>query len=236
MNRSWEIDRDAYSQLGQRLTAEHNDRLLTQLQVLQSALVNFASEHGEEIKLNSEFRTKFTQMCLLANVDPLQLVLQKQDRSKNKNDNFSVALAVRIVEVAQATRGLNGGLMSINELLVRLNDNPQIPLNVGDDDVQKGLAILTTLGQGYNILDINGKKWLKFSSATGTNISSDEKSIYELSGFMGGFVTYRLLIDNYGWDKVRCKTVIDDMIMNGFLWVDEGSNEPQFWVPSWISS
>ena len=37
---------------------------------------------------------------------------------------------------------------------------------------------------------------------------------------MGGYVTYRLLRDNYGWDKVRCKTVIDEMIMNGFYgWI-----------------
>ena len=37
---------------------------------------------------------------------------------------------------------------------------------------------------------------------------------------MGGYVTYRLLRDNYGWDKVRYKTVIDEMIMNGFYgWI-----------------
>lgn len=236
MNRSWEIDRDAYTQLGQTLTAKHNDQLLTQLEVLQSALVNFASDHGDEIKLNPEFRNKFTQMCLLANIDPLELLLQGNTKKNDKHANFQVALAVRIVEIGQSTRDLNGGLISIKELLVRLNDNKQISTNITDDDIQKALNILTTLGEGYNILDINGKKWLKFSSATGTNISTDQKNIYELCGFMGGFVTTRLLRDNYGWDKVRCKTVIDEMIMNGFLWIDEGGQEPQFWVPSWVSN
>ena len=65
---------------------------------------------------------------------------------------------------------------------------------------------------------INGKKWLKFSSTE--NLSNDQLKIYELCEFMGGYVTYRLLRDNYGWDKVRYKTVIDEMIMNGFYgWI-----------------
>ena len=54
---------------------------------------------------------------------------------------------------------------------------------------------------------------------------------------MGGYVTYRLLRDNYGWDKVRYKTVIDEMIMNGFYGLDSQDNgEWQYWEPSWISN
>ncbi|EGW32085.1 sucrose non-fermenting [Spathaspora passalidarum NRRL Y-27907] len=229
-------NRDAYSQLGKSLIQRHSDQLSTQLAVFQSALVNFANSHGDEIKSNAEFRNKFTQISQSIGLDPLELLLSTTKNTKSSN--FHVALAVRIVEVCQSTRDLNGGLISLKELKSILQDTHNISIEVSEGDIEQALGMLDTLGKGYQVLTINDKKWLKFTSANGDGISQDEKKVYELCGFMGGYVTYRLLRDNYGWDKVRCKTVIEEMIMNGFLWVDnQGSKgELQFWEPSWISN
>ena len=49
-------DRDAYLQLGKSLNEQHSNQLSTQLQVFQSALINFANDHGDEISLNLEFK------------------------------------------------------------------------------------------------------------------------------------------------------------------------------------
>ncbi|KAK6456818.1 sucrose non-fermenting [Scheffersomyces xylosifermentans] len=244
MNNNWHSD--AYSKLGQSLNERHTDQLSTQLSVFQSALVNFAREHGEEIKQNSEFRNKFTQICQSVGIDPLDLLLysgsvsktSKSQSSKTQSDNYFISLAVRIVEVCQETRDINGGLIPLKELVSIIRENSYINIEVTESDVEKSLSTLNTLGKGYDILTIHDKKWLKFTSALGGSISNDQKKVYELCGFMGGYVTYRLLRDNYAWDKLRCKTVIDEMIMNGFLWVDsqgEGA-EWQYWEPSWISS
>ena len=241
MNDKRPEDRHAYSQLGQNLIQRHSDQLSTQLSVFQSALINFGSDHGDEIRRNPEFRNKFTQMCQLIGVDPLELLIYSNSKnSKSRNEDFYIGLSVRIVEVCQETRDVNGGLISMKELLSRLQDNDNLEILIKESEIQQALSILFALGNGYEILNINGKKWLKFSSATSgnTNISNDQKKIYEVCGFMGGFVTYRLLIDNYGWDKIRCKTVIDQMIMDGFLWIDSQGidGELQYWEPSWISN
>lgn len=241
MNDTRSPDRDAYSQLGQNIIQRHSDQLSTQLSVFQSALINFGSEHGEDIKQNPEFRDKFTQMCQLIGVDPLELLIYSSSKDKkSRNEEFYIGISVRIVEVCQQTRDVNGGLISMKELLSRLKENVNLPTLITESEVQQALSVLNTLGNGYEIMNINGKKWLKFSSATSGNksISNDQKKVYEACGFMGGFVTHRLLIDNYGWDRARCKTVIDQMIMDGFLWVDsQGSpGEWQFWEPSWISN
>lgn len=233
-------DRNAYSQLGQNLIQRHSDQLSAQLSVFQSALINFGNDHGDEIRQNPEFRNKFTQICQLIGIDPLELLINSNSKhTKSRNEDFYIGLSVRIVEICQETREVNGGLISMKELLSRLQDNGNLDTNISEGDIQQALSILITLGKGYETLNINGKNWLKFSSATSgnMNISMDQKRIYEACGFMGGFVTYRLLIDNYGWDRVRCKTVIDQMIMDGFLWIDaQGPDgEMQFWEPSWIS-
>ncbi|KAK6202786.1 uncharacterized protein RJT21DRAFT_118863 [Scheffersomyces amazonensis] len=239
MNYSWQQDRAAYSQLGRSISEKHTDQLSTQLSVFQSALINFASEHGNEIKSNLEFRNKFTHLCNSIGIDPLELLLYTGSKnSKIRLDNFYIALAVRIIEVCQQTRDLNGGLISIKELLSILKENDSLQINITSNEIEKSLSYLNTLGKGYEILNINDKKWLKFSSATGSGISNDQKRVYELCSFMGGFVTYKLLRDNFEWDKVRCKTVIDEMIMNGLVWVDtQGENgQYQYWEPSWISN
>lgn len=232
-------DRDAYSRLGNYLSQKHSDQLSTQLAVFQSALINFAEEHGDQIKSNNEFRMKFTEMCQLVGLDPLELMIYTSSKNPKRTENFYITLSVKIVEICQETRDLNGGLISIKDLLTRLQNNGNFKSSITEQDISESLKVLESLGQGYEILMIKDKKWLKFSlaSTVESNISNDQKKIYEICTFMGGYVTYRLLMDNYGWDRIRCKSVIDEMIMNGFLWVDsQGDNgQSQFWEPSWIS-
>lgn len=239
------FQRDEYFQVGKSITQKQQDQLSTQLAVFTSALVNFASDHGEEIIYNLEFRTKFTQMCQLVGVDPLNLQIMTSSNSssgsnssKNVNSSTDIALAVRVVEECHKTRDANGGLISLKELVLRLKGEGDSSgtsnytnLNITELDISRCLNKLSSLGNGYEILNINGKKWLKFTN----NVSNDHKRVYELCEFMGGMVTFRLLRDNYQWDQVRCKTVIDEMIMKGFLWVDQGELETQFWEPSWLS-
>ncbi|OBA20176.1 winged helix DNA-binding domain-containing protein [Metschnikowia bicuspidata var. bicuspidata NRRL YB-4993] len=230
-------ERDAYLRLGKTLTERHSDQLAIQLSVFQSALINFGVEHGDAIRNNAEFRHKFTQMCALIGVDPLELLIMTDSRAK-KTDGFFVGLGVRMVEICQETRNINGGLISFKELHSRLQESVSVPLAVSEADAQKALDSLVSLGKGYETLSINNKQWIKFLGPTGSqSISNDQKKVYELCEFMGGHVTYRLLRDNFGWDKVRTNTVVDEMIMNGFLWVDAQGpgGATQFWEPSWIS-
>ncbi|SGZ57264.1 CIC11C00000003648 [Sungouiella intermedia] len=233
----FDVDRGAYTQLGQQLSQRHSDELSAQLAVYQSALINFASEHEDTIKNNPEFRSNFTQMCYLIGVDPLELLLFLSSKQKRK-DNFYLALAVRVVEICQETRDLNGGLISLKELRSRFQDSLNVPTQITDDDIAKAMTVLDALGKAFEVLEINHKKWIKFVEGSGSRgISNDHKKIYELCEFMGGYVTLRLLRDNYGWDSVRLKSVMDDMILNGFLWIDNQgpTGEWQFWEPSWIS-
>ncbi|KAI5970288.1 dot2 [Candida margitis] len=237
-------DRDAYQQLGQRLNQQHSEQLSTQLQVFRSALINFVNDYSTEIKSNGEFRSKFNQISQSIGMDPLDLLIysnsnsnatSRSNTSKRDSNNFVTGLSVKIVEICQETRDLNGGLISIRELQSILTDNSSdLKIDISTKHIEQAITILNSMGQNYQLIVINNESWLKFSSIE--NLSNDQLKIYELCGFMGGFVTMGLIRDNYGWDKIRCKSVIDEMIMNGILWVDEqGEDEWHYWEPSWIS-
>ena len=228
-------DRDAYQQLGQRLNQQHSEQLSTQLQVFRSALINFVNDYSNEIKSNGEFRSKFNQISQLIGMDPLDLLIYANSKTKSNGSNFVTGLSVKIVEICQETRDLNGGLLSLRELQSILTDNSSdLKIDISTKHIEQAITILNSMGKNYELIKINNESWLKFSSIE--NLSNDQLKIYELCGFMGGYVTMGLIRDNYGWDKYRIKSVIDEMIMNGILWVDEqGEDEWQYWEPSWIS-
>ncbi|KAI5956418.1 dot2 [Candida jiufengensis] len=235
-------DRDAYLQLGEKLNQKHSDQLSTQLQILRSVLINFINENGEEIQKNPEFRSKFNELSQSIGMDPLDVLIYSNSTTNQKENynNFLIGLSIKIVEVCQETRDLNGGLINLNELISILKMSfestisKDLNLKIELKDIEKSITKLKSMGKNYEIITINNIKWLKFSSIE--NLSNDQIKIYELCGFMGGFVTHRLIKDNFGWDGIRCKNVIDEMIMNGLLWVDsQGGEEWQYWEPSWIS-
>lgn len=227
---SMNSNRDAFTKLGKQLNATHSAQLSTQLSVFQSALINFASEH-EEIQTNNEFRNKFTDLCLSVGLDPLELSIYT---NANNGKDFHTSLAVKIVEVCQETRDLNGGLIAFKELLPRLQNNVNLHSSITEDDLMKSVQVLESLGNGLEVITINKKRWLKFSMASSSNdFTTDQRKVYEVCAFMGGYVTYRILRDNYGWNKLRCKTILDEMIMNGILWLDMGGDEVMYWEPSW---
>ena len=240
-------DRDAFLQFGNRLRQQHSDQLSAQLQVLRSALLNFVNEHSNEINNNAEFRAKFNQISQLIGMDPLDLLLYSNSGSKKSKlmgkrttNNYIVGLSVKIVEVCQATRDLNGGLIPLKELQSTIIANAltslDVNLNITLNDIEQAVQLLNSMeSKNYEVLVINKVRWLKFSSLD--ILSQDQIKIYELCEFTGGFVTRRLIQDNFHWDKVRCENVINEMIMNGILWVDlQGEDGPQYWEPSWISN
>ncbi|CAK9441754.1 uncharacterized protein LODBEIA_P56220 [Lodderomyces beijingensis] len=241
-----ETDRDAYLQLGQRLKQQHADHLLVQLQIFRSALMSFINDHGDEILHNPVFRAKFNQITQSIGMDPLDLLLysntrqQQQQQQKKDQGNFIVGLSVKVVEICQETRDLNGGLIPLKELQSIVNAQASLSLDLQLDvsikNIESAIRLLNTMGtKNYEMVVINNDKWLKFASLD--NLSQDQIKIYELCQFMGGYVTIRLLQDNFQWDKIRCENVITEMMMNGMLWIDlQGEGGTQYWEPSWISN
>jgi ESCRT-II complex subunit VPS22 len=120
---------NSYATRGAALRSSNSDSLSTQISVFQSLLHSFAIEHGEAIKNDPGFRAEFARMCNAIGVDPRagsNLAGKKSSRSwwnsimREKGDDFYVRVALRIVEECQATRGENGGLLSVQECRERV--------------------------------------------------------------------------------------------------------------------
>jgi len=40
---------------------------------------------------------------------------------------------------------------------------------------------------------------------------------------------------NLGWEDERGKSVLEDLVVEGMVWVDDGGYEREYWIPSGIN-
>lgn len=227
---------------GSSLRATNAQALETQLAVFRSLLQQFAQTHAKDIRSDPSFRAQFARMCSAIGVDPLassnntsggggggSSSVWSQLLGRTVND-FYFELAVRIVEVCGATRGENGGLMGLTELRDRVSRGRMEGADsISDDDVRRAVETLKPLGGSYAVVTVGRKEYVR---SVPRELSTDQAAVVEAAQVLG-YVSVGMLRDNLGWEGARCKTVIEDLVAGGMLWVDKQTRgEWEYWSPS----
>jgi ESCRT-II complex subunit VPS22 len=66
-------------------------------------------------------------------------------------------------------------------------------------------------------------------------LNDDQVSVVEAAQVLG-YVSVGMLRDNLGWDRARARTVIDDLVAGGMLWVDKQTKgEWEYWSPGFMA-
>ncbi|KAK2740210.1 hypothetical protein FQN57_006222 [Myotisia sp. PD_48] len=233
----------SYATHGANLRSTHADSLQTQLSVFQSLLHTFALEHAETIKSNPTFRAEFARMCHAIGVDPLAASNIKGKGKKGLGgsgsfwtqilggdvNDFYFEVAVRVVELCRETRAENGGLISVETCQRRVAMGKAIGggLEVSQDDILRSVESLKPLGSGFAIVKVGNKLFVR---SVPKELNPDQATVLEVIQLLG-FVTVSMLQLNLEWEKARSKTVIDDLLADGLVWVDEQCPENEYWSP-----
>ena len=232
---------------GSNLRASNAEALSTQLAVFRSVLQQFAQTHAKDIRSDPSFRAQFARMCNAIGVDPL--ASSHTDASSSSSslsgggglwgqllggsvNDFYFELAVRVVEVCGATRAENGGLIGLAELRERASrGRMEGASEISEDDVRRAVGTLKPLGGGYAVLKVGSREYVR---SVPKELSNDQAAVVEAVEVLG-CVSVGLLRDNLGWEGARCRTVIDDMVAEGMLWVDKQTKgEWEYWSPSFM--
>ncbi|CBF79070.1 hypothetical protein AN7106.2 [Aspergillus nidulans FGSC A4] len=234
----------SYANHGANLRSTHTSSLQTQLSVFQTLLHNFALEHSSTIKSNPTFRAEFARMCNAIGVDPLAAsnVKGKNGRKAlgdgssfwtqimggDMND-FYFEVAVRVVELCRETRRENGGLIGVEECRKRVGKGRAIGsgLEVTDDDILRAVKALEPLGSGFSTILVGSKQYIR---SIPKELNTDQATVLEVIQVLG-YVSVSMLQINLNWEKARAKTVMDDLLADGLVWVDLQSAEEEYWSP-----
>lgn len=204
---------EEFAKLGNTFLLQRSQELSTQLQVFQGALVNYAKEHGQEIAHNPTFRSEFSKICHSFGVDPLFLTSSQDPKS------FYYELSIRIIKLCNETRDLNGGMISLGECCKMLS-------NASEKDVLKSLEILKPLGDEISLVGIGSHSYIK---SVPHHLNQDQSLVLDTCNILRS-VSISLLRANFKWTALRSKTVLDEMVSCGLLWVDNQDEEKQFWM------
>ncbi|CAD6918200.1 unnamed protein product [Tilletia controversa] len=186
----------SFAELSSALSAAQLSELRTQLATFSTALRSFATTHRTQILRDPEFRHAFQKMCASLGVDPLSggggggagpggtATTRSQGFSKRFGSiwadilpglsDFQYDLGVQIIDVCLSTRALNGGMISMDELILRIMALRSGLTRSGSgsgsgggstafdasaavitpDDIARSIQLLEPLGSGYTIINV----------------------------------------------------------------------------------
>ena len=64
-------------------------------------------------------------------------------------------------------------------------------------------------------------------------LNTDQSTVLEALQVLG-YVTVSMLEDNLRWENARAVTVVEDLVASGMVWVDEKSEEVEYWSPVFL--
>jgi ESCRT-II complex subunit VPS22 len=95
------------------------------------------------------------------------------------------------------------------------------------DDILRAVKSLEPLGSGFSIINVGQKQFIR---SIPKELNLDQATVLEVVQ-ISGFVTVSMLQLNLGWEKARSKTVIDDLLADGLVWLDSQCPEEEYWSP-----
>jgi ESCRT-II complex subunit VPS22 len=211
-------------------------------------LEKFAEKHKNEIKKDVAFRRQFQEMCATVGVDPLACMFKNKIVDQidflclaSKGfwsqvlgvGDFYYELAVQIVEVCVATSAQNGGLISLDELLLRVRKargKSRTAQDVSSDDILRAIKKLRSLGDGFALIEpANGQGRVLIQCIPG-ELSMDHTAILNSLQTRSSF-TAEQLRDQFKWSDERIQTAIDFMIKEGLVWIDYNGRYTEYFFP-----
>lgn len=204
----------------------------------KTQLEDFARKYKSQIKSDPYFRMQFQTMCEKIGVDPLASSKGIWEELLGLGD-FYYELGVRIVEICIVTRPSNGGLISLSELVTRLNKGGS---SIAEDDVKRSVSRIKKLGGGFGLVTLsNGGKKVQMIASVPLELNHDQTDVLGVASINGGHISASKLSAktnekdtiSLGWERTRAERALNRLTGEGLAWVDtQAGNDTEYWFPS----
>ncbi len=146
-------------------------------------------------------------------------------------------LAVQVVDICVSTRERNGGMIEVTELINRVekmrggggvSSSSQSAAGVTKEDILRSLDLLRPLHAGYSVHPIGSSLFVR---SIPRELDTDQSLLLVIASDTGGRLTEGIVADMTGWNRIRCRTVLEDCVMReGLGWRDDQGEEPSIWL------
>ncbi|OQR70312.1 vacuolar-sorting protein SNF8-like [Tropilaelaps mercedesae] len=218
---------EKFRQKGDQLAAIELQQLDQQVESFKRKLEEFAAKHAKAIQKDPEFRQKFQEMCANIGVDPLASSKGFWANLLGVGDLY-YELAVQIIEICLATQHVNGGLISLTELLNRIRRGK----NRGDIsacDLLTAIKKIRVLGTGFQVIQTGPETYVQ---SVARELSVDQSDAIQAGEKHRGMVSVSILHELYGWPAQRSVKVLNELLQENLLWLDAAGGEDEYWFPA----
>lgn len=224
------LEKAKYGEKGAEIADVEISHVSAQIESFRSYLETFAAKHKSEIKKNPEFRAQFQQMCARIGVDPLASSKGFWASLLGVGD-FYFEVGIQIIEICLATRDLNGGLITLEDLRKRViaSRSKTQQQDVSLDDLTRAIKKLTVLGNGFKIIPLGGKKLVQ--SVPG-ELNMDHTTTMQQAEATGYLSVGTLTAPPLSWTEERASHVMEHLMREGMVWVDEQAPQTRYYFPS----
>ena len=187
---------DRYEALGKKMEDKHISHIQEQMTLFKTKLEEFANKHKRTIREDPVFRRQFQQMCSKIGVDPL--ASNKGVWAKLGVSQFYTELSVQIVDVCLSTRGLNGGLIDMKDLIncIKIMKGTNA-VDLSDDDIERAVNKLIVLKGGFKIITSGNQKLIV---SVPVELKQDHSEILKLVNENNGYVNPKLIVNKLNWN------------------------------------
>jgi ESCRT-II complex subunit VPS22 len=222
-------EQEKYSKMGKSMEDTKISFVKDLMGKFQSSLTEFAMKHRDRINSDTEFRQQFHKMCVSVGVDPLASSKGFWSDLLGVGD-FYFDLGVKIIEITVQTRSLNGGIMSVDEVMDKLQQNNSLLRgHIVSDDIMRAVDKIKVLGSGFRIVKIGRNKMIV---SVPMEINQDHEIILELAQSVEGKFTKDMLVHGLGWSEERFNRVLNTLLQERMIWIDRNEGVDYFYFPS----
>ena len=198
---------------GSKLALQSLEDMSKKIRELHKELKHLESKYTADIKKNPDLAQEVMRLREELGL-PLAIgiyeVGQKpslKSRLKGK-DEYVNFLAVRILEIGKQTKQRTGGIISVSELILQLNDESK-GIVVSIIDITKALELLTSNGLIHQIRQLAGMKIVEFMDPQLTN---EHQKILEIAAEEHGQISLTALIQRTSWSMERVDRSLNELI------------------------
>ncbi|XP_076047131.1 vacuolar-sorting protein SNF8 [Oratosquilla oratoria] len=223
------IQQERFKDKGNEIQENQIEQMSKQLDKFRENLEEFAAKYKHEIRKNAQFRKQFQEMCASIGVDPLASGKGFWCEMLGVGD-FYYELGVQIVEECVATSHRNGGVISVSEMLRRLNKRRRQDQLISADDIVRAVKKLGVLGSGLQVVATGQSSFIH--SVPG-ELSMDHTTLLQHAE-ASGHMTLTGAADQLSWEQERVDRALNYLLRVGVAWRDDQSQPPSFWFPAFF--
>lgn len=244
----------SYAALSSSISSTQLSLLQSSLSQFQNALLQFTLNHKDDIKRDPAFRYQFQKMCAAIGVDPLAGSSSRKSKAGGGGvggmwgemiglGEMVYEISVQVVDVCISSRGVNGGMIELQELTARINRmrgvgrkfNPPTTLSPASSmtttltpkeekkkELEKEVGAITTddvlraielLKPLYAGYTIVQIGHQTYVRSVPRELDTDQSTLLTLAASTGGRLQRNKVRRATGWTDVRITTVLDDCVM-----------------------